>query len=78
MASSIPPDVAQAIHRHFSGRGDHLAAAHHDPDKRVVPGHGVVNARQVVCRHSNKQSAGSDTLAETSALGATNFNSKGG
>jgi hypothetical protein len=70
--------IHELIHDHFAARGDHLGAQHPDPDLKIVPGHGVVGARQVVCRHSNMQSADSDTLAEISAKGATNFGSKQG
>lgn len=70
--------IEHVIHNHFAARGDHLAAQHPDGSKRIVPGHGTVDARQVVCRHSNKKSAGSDTLAEISAKGATTANLKQG
>lgn len=75
---STKKDVHYAIHDHFAAQGDHLGAQHADPSKRVVPGHGTVDARQPVCRHSNKQSVGSDTLAEISAKGATTANVKVG
>lgn len=73
-------DVHYAIADHFASRGDHLAAQHADPSKRIVPGHGTVDARQVVARHSNKQSCGTDgpTLAQVSSRGATNVQIKGG
>lgn len=64
-------DIHEQIHDALASVGDHLGAQHADPSKRVVPGHGTVDARQPVCRHSNKSSVGSDTLAEISAKGAT-------
>lgn len=62
------------IHDHFAAIGDHLAAQHPDPDLRTVPGAGVVPARAVTTRHSNTKSVGSETLADVSALGATDAN----
>ena len=75
-------DIHEMIHGHFAARGDHLGAMHADQNKRIVPGHGTVDARQVVARHSNKQSACTDcaddqTLADVSAKGATNVQIKG-
>ena len=71
-------DIHELIHGHFAALGDHLGAQHADPNRRVVPGAGVVDARQVVARHSNKKSACTDTLAEVSARGATTANVKVG
>lgn len=73
-------NIHEEIHDHFAAQGDHLGAMHADPNKRVVPGAGVVDARQVVARHSNKPSCGTDgpTLAEVSAKGATNVSINGG
>jgi hypothetical protein len=76
-------NIHYAIANHFAAQGDHLGAQHADPDKRIVPGHGTVGARQVVARHANTKSACTDcaddnlTLAETSARGATNIQIKG-
>lgn len=64
-------DIHEMIHSHFAALGDHLGAQHADPSKRIVPGAGTVDARQVVTRHSNKPSCGTETLAEVSAKGAT-------
>ncbi|MGH9807696.1 MAG: hypothetical protein ACRD9W_10630 [Terriglobia bacterium] len=66
------------ISEHFAAQGDHLAAQHPGDSKRIVPGAGTVDARAVTTRHSNKQSVGSQTLAETSARGATTANLKQG
>lgn len=62
--------IEHVISNHFAGIGDHLAAQHPDPDKRIVPGSGTVDARTPVTRHSNKKSVGSETLAEVSSDGA--------
>lgn len=72
--------IHEEIHGAMAAVGDHLGAQHADPDKRVVPGHGVVGARTVVARHSNKPSCGTEgpTLAEVSARGATNASVKVG
>lgn len=66
--------INEVVHDHFAGLGDHLGAQHPDPSKRIVPGAGTVDARQVVTRHSNKESCGTKTLAEVSAEGATTAN----
>lgn len=65
--------IEHQIHSHFAAQGDHLAAMHPDDSKRIVPGSGVVDSRAVTTRHSNKKSVGSETLAEVSAAGATQF-----
>ncbi len=51
-----------------------LAGVHRD-----IPGHGEVPTGQgvpPVVRHSNMKSVGTETLAEVSSAGATQFNSK--
>jgi hypothetical protein len=65
--------IEHQIHNHFAASGDHLAAQHPDDSKRIVPGAGTVDARAVTTRHSNKKSVGSETLADVSADGATQF-----
>jgi len=67
--------IEHVVHNHFAALGDHLAAQHPDDTKRIVPGSGTVDARAVTTRHSNKKSVGSETLAEISSAGATQFGS---
>jgi len=65
--------IEHQIYNHFVAQGDHLAAQHPDDKLRIVPGSDTIGARDVVTRHSNKKSVGSETLADVSAEGATTF-----
>jgi hypothetical protein len=73
MVEKFGKRIEHVVHNHFAAQGDHLAAQHADDTKRIVPGSGTIGARDVVTRHSNKKSVGSETLADVSAEGATTF-----